>query len=180
MLAIYLLVFQGGIAAGTALRGVIGERSSIDKALVLAGLGTVGTASLGLFCRLSNAPDDISPWIHWPIPAISKGELPNLKHGPVLIVIEYVIDRQNTADFLKAMHEYGSVRRRDGAYEWGIFHDTESSERYVETFLVTSWAEHLRQHARQTKADQHLEERIRSYARRVSKVQHLIYARANE
>ena len=56
-----------------------------------------------------------------------------------------------------AMHEYGRTRRRDGAYEWAIFRDTEISDRYLEIFLVNSWAEHLRQHERQTQADRALE-----------------------
>ena len=45
------------------------------------------------------------------------------------------------------------IRRRDGAYRWGIFRDTEVEERYLEMFLVNSWAEHMRQHERQTQAD---------------------------
>jgi hypothetical protein len=49
-------------------------------------------------------------------------------------------------------------------------------DRFIETFLVDSWAEHLRQHARQTQADRTLEDRIRTLVRGESKVQHLIDA----
>ncbi len=68
-------------------------------------------------------------------------------------------------------------RRRDGAYDWGVFEDAADSERYVETFLVDSWLEHQRQHARVTNADRALEETIRSFQAAPPKVTHLLAAR---
>ena len=47
--------------------------------------------------------------------------------------------------FAVVMHNLGHGRRRDGAVRWGLFHDTSVPSRYVETFIVESWAEHLRQ-----------------------------------
>jgi hypothetical protein len=79
--------------------------------------------------------------------------------------------------FVRAMREYERVRRRDGASRWGIYRDTEVPDRFIETFLVDSWAEHLRQHARQTQADRTLEDRIHTLVRGEPKVQHLIDAR---
>ena len=96
------------------------------------------------------------------------------------MTVEYIVDRQRVAEFVEAMHQYERVRRRDGASRWGIFHDTEVADRFVETFLVNSWAEHLRQHDRQTLADRELEERVRSYVREYPQVRHLIYAHPRE
>ena len=70
--------------------------------------------------------------------------------GRVLATIEYAVIPERTTEFLDAMHEYGRMQRRDGAYRWAIFRDTEVADRYLEVFLVDSWAEHLRQHERQT------------------------------
>ena len=61
---------------------------------------------------------------------------------------------------MQAINEYARIRRRDGAYRWGSFRDTETANRFLETFLVNSWAEHLRQHERQTQSDEALEQRI--------------------
>jgi hypothetical protein len=93
----------------------------------------------------------------------------------VLVTVEYAVDRQHAKQFLRAMHKYGRVRRRDGASRWGIFRDVEHPDVYLETFLVSSWAEHLRQHERLTRGDRDLEERVNSYARGVPNARHLIY-----
>ena len=44
----------------------------------------------------------------------------------------------------------------------------------METFLVESWLEHLRQHERVTKADRANEERVRSLLRSDPKTTHLV------
>jgi hypothetical protein len=72
------------------------------------------------------------------------------------------------------------MRRRDGAYRWGIFRDSEVANRYLEIFLVSSWAEHLRQHERQTQADRELEGRIFSYLAAEPVVRHLTYTYTKE
>ena len=54
-------------------------------------------------------------------------------------------------------------RRRTGGYQWSLFRDLSDSEKFVENFLVSSWAEHLRQHHRHTAyADDHLR-RVRRF-----------------
>jgi hypothetical protein len=103
-----------------------------------------------------------------------------VQKGPVLVAVEYDVIPERTTEFAGAMHEYGRMRRRDGAYRWGIFRDTEVADRYLEIFLVNSWAEHLRQHERQTQADRELEGRIYGYLSGEPRVHHLIDAYATE
>jgi hypothetical protein len=57
----------------------------------------------------------------------------------------------------------GRIRRRDGAYRWGIYRDVAEPGRYLETFLVESWLEHLRQHRRSTAADMRVRERVHEF-----------------
>jgi len=45
---------------------------------------------------------------------------------------------------------------------WGLFRDTADPSRFIETFMVESWAEHLRQHERITAADRVVEEHVRA------------------
>jgi len=49
---------------------------------------------------------------------------------------------------------------------------------YVETFIVSSWAEHLRQHERVTNADRAVEDRLRTYVTGVPTVRHFVSALA--
>jgi hypothetical protein len=52
------------------------------------------------------------------------------------------------------------VRRRTGAQRWHLHRDVEDAEAVTETFLVGSWEEHERQHARLARGDQELFDRI--------------------
>jgi len=115
-----------------------------------------------------------SPWNHWRMPAIVEDVRPDLDEGPMLVTVEYRVKRDQLRDFLRAIHEYGRVRRRDGAFRWGIYRDLEDADRYVETFLVSSWAEHLRQHERTTNADRKVEARLKVCVIREPDVRHLV------
>ena len=64
-----------------------------------------------------------------------------------------------------------TLAERDGAYAWGVFQDN-AAGRFVETFLVESWTEHLRQHRRVTHADRALEGVAHRYLREIPKVTH--------
>jgi hypothetical protein len=110
------------------------------------------------------------------MPAIVADVRPELDEGPVLVTVEYRVPRERAGEFLEAIHHYGRIRRRDGAFRWGIYRDLEDPGRYVETFLVNSWAEHLRQHERTTVADQEAEQRVQSFAADRSNVRHLVFA----
>jgi hypothetical protein len=99
--------------------------------------------------------------MHWPTPVLSHQV--EQDRGPVLITVEYRIDPNERESFLAALEKLGRERRRDGAYAWGIFEDTAIEGRFLETFLVESWLEHLRQHERVTNADRVLQKAVVRY-----------------
>jgi MFS family permease len=180
VLAIFILVYQGSFSLGTAVWGAIAQRSGVRTALVYAGAGTIASAAIALFAKLPDSTADLSPWNHWRMPVVIGDVGAEVQKGPVLVAVEYDVIPERTTEFAGAMHEYGRMRRRDGAYRWGIFRDTEVADRYLEIFLVNSWAEHLRQHERQTQADRELEGRIYGYLSGEPRVHHLIDAYATE
>jgi hypothetical protein len=96
---------------------------------------------------------DLSPARAYPHPPepIAAGE------GPILTVLEYRIPPEQGAAFREAMREVRRIRIRDGAVRWSLFHDRGHPEasalRFVESFLSSSWGEHLRQHHRATMED---------------------------
>jgi MFS family permease len=176
VLAVYILVYQGANALGSAAWGAIAQRAGLRTALLCAGIGTIATTALAIFARLPDSTADLSPWNHWRMPVVVKDAGPDLDQGPVLVTAEYVVTPEKEAEFLKAIHQYERVRRRDGAFRWGIYHDTELADHYLEIFLVNSWAEHLRQHERGTQADRDIEQRLRGFVVSDPEVRHLIYA----
>ena len=99
-----------------------------------------------------------------------------------LLNVEYRIDPERSLEFTKAMQALSVSRRRDGAICWGWFYDTADPSRYLETFVVESWAEHLRQHERVTVAERATQERASAF--QISEmppiVSHLIYAHEAE
>jgi MFS family permease len=173
VLAVSMLVFQGGVAAGSATWGAIAARAGLGKALLWAGIGTLMSTVLGLFLRLPDVSTDLTPWNHWRVPLVENADAD--AGGPVLVTVEYHVDPARMSEFIKTMRQFGRVRRRDGASRWGICRDLEMADRYLETFIVSSWAEHLRQHDRLTRADSQLEERLRGCILGEPTVRHLVY-----
>lgn len=151
-IATYLIVMFGGLALGSALWGALAEAIGVGPALVAAG-GCVALARL-LTWRLrlgEGAGPDLSPAPQWPEPDL-VGAIDG-DRGPVLVTIEYEIDPVDAEAFARAMRALGEIRLRDGALRWGIWADTARAGRYLESFVVESWIEHLRQHERITAAD---------------------------
>ena len=177
VLAVYMLVFAGGFSAGSAIWGTVATHRSL-KAALLWSAGSLGLSLLAAIRYRVNLDDesDLTPSLHWPEPHLILEPKP--EHGPVLITMEYLIDPPQSGQFAKAMRALSVVRRRDGAIRWGLFQDTANPGRFLETFIVETWMEHLRQHERMTVADRSIEEKAFSFhtGSERPQVQHLIYA----
>jgi hypothetical protein len=117
--------------------------------------------------------------MHWPEPVLAQEV--EQDRGPVLVTVEYLIRPGDRAPLLVALTKLGDERRRDGAFDWRLFEDVTKRGRFVETFMLDSWIEHLRQHARVSNADRGLQERVRRFHTRGSpQVTHLIAASSVE
>jgi MFS family permease len=178
-LAVYGIVSQGGMALGSAFWGLVAERVSLSTTLLLAG----ATLAVGIVTTLRyrlrlDEEIDFSPSQHWPEPILSMHPEPDA--GPVLVTVEYMIDAARAQEFATAMRGVRLQRLRDGAYRWGLYNDSATPTRFLETFVVESWAEHLRQHERVTVADKETEDVVRAFhiGAAPPAISHLIYARA--
>jgi MFS family permease len=176
VLAVSTLVIQGAVAAGSAAWGTMAARFGLRTALLSAGAGTIATTALALFFPLPDATADLTAWNHWPLPDVGDALPEGYDAGPALVTVEYNVAPEDVREFIKAARRYGRIRRRDGAQRWGIFRDLENTDQYLETFILSSWAEHLRQHERLTSADREVEEQLYRRVRGKPKVRHLISA----
>ena len=162
-LAIYLLVFQGSMTAGSTLWGAVAGHIGIAGTLLAAAAG-LALATMLLAWRVpfgAAAKIDLTPSGHWPAPVVGR----EVEHdsGPVLVTIEYRIDPATMADFAATMQAMRRVRQRDGAISWGLYEDAAEPGIVVESFTVESWLEHLRQHDRVTAADRELQQAARAF-----------------
>lgn len=161
-LALYLLVFFGSLAVGAAVWGALAERLGLELTLFTAAAAhLVGLAATPFFPLRGGEGLDLNPSLHWTDPTFVQE--PHPEHGPVLVTVEYLIDPAQSEEFARAMQDVKRIVRRDGATRWGLFADTARPGRYLETFLVESWAEHMRQHARVTNEDRAVQARARSF-----------------
>ena len=106
---------------------------------------------------------DVTPGVQVPDLVIASEPLPD--DGPVLIQIEYQVDAPNRKAFIRAIHAIAPTRRRNGATSWRVFRDLAQDGRYVERYIVASWAEYMRQRSRMTMADRALQDKATKFQR---------------
>ena len=154
-LGVYITVWGGAMAVGAAFWGWVGERWGLGSAFTGAAVGIfLGLLVTGRMKIQALHEDlDLSPARPHPHP---PGPIAP-EEGPILTVLEYRIPPAQGAAFREAMREVRRIRIRDGAVRWSLFHDRGHEDtgelRFIESFLSSSWGEHLRQHHRATMED---------------------------
>ena len=177
-LSVYLLVLMGGMALGSAAWGAGAESLGVPRAFELAGAAVALSRLFVWRLRLPDGPGpDLAPAPRWPDPEL--GIAVDAERGPVLVTVAYEVDPADADDFARAMRALGRIRRRDGALRWGLWADTARPRIYLESFVVESWLEHLRQHERMTAADRAVQAQARVYHRGAAepRVTHYIHER---
>ena len=176
-LAIFATVQFAGLAVGSAIWGQAAQALGLPAAHIIAAIGLVALVPLLRHWKLRTGDAlDLAPSMHWPAPVLSAGIEPD--RGPVLVTVEYIVPPIDRTAFLAAMAKLAGERRRDGAYDWGIYEDSAQEGAFVETFYVDSWLEHMRQHQRVTNTDRVLQDAVHRFqAEGIPTVRHLIAAR---
>ena len=98
--------------------------------------------------------------------------------GPTLVIVEYRVKCDRDPAFNEVIQSIGTVRRRNGAFQWGLFIDTADPGKYIEEFMVESWAEHLRQHERLTISDDRVQQLLIPLLDEPPRISHFISAPA--
>ena len=173
-LAVFVTVQFGAMTFGSITWGHLASVAGLATVHFIA--AAVLLVSIPLLWRWklqTGAGLDLTPSMHWPAPILSA-EIED-DRGPVLVSVEYRIKPEDRKAFLEAIGKLAPERRRDGAFDWGLFADAADEARYIETFFVDSWLDHLRQHERVTNADRLLQEAVqRFHTGGAPKVMHLI------
>jgi predicted MFS family arabinose efflux permease len=155
VMSVYLLVFFAGMAAGSALCGTTATWIGIPAAMtIMSSCLIIGSFFAWRFRLTSGEELDLTPSQLRQSSAASNE--PEMDQGPVLVTVEYHIDPLQAKEFARAMKPLKMIRRRDGAIKWNLFHNVSDAGHYVESFIIESWGEHLRQHERMTVSDREI------------------------
>ena len=144
-LSYYLVAFQGANAIGALVLGAVAQANSVAVALdvVAASLTVVAATTWPLALPASAAGIALSE-VPLPLPHLN----PPVKEGPIVISVTYHIRPGKHTAFLQAARELRRTRRRTGATHWHLHQDLADSNLFEEMFVVGSWQDHERQHAR--------------------------------
>lgn len=162
-LALYLTVFSGAMALGSLVWGQIASHTSVTIALLCATVGIILVWLCVLRVKLDHDNINLQHSEHF---ILDEGLIEiTADKDPVLITVNYQIEAIHQEQFLSLMNRLKTVRLRDGGYSWGLFVSSDAitennAQTYMETFMVASWAEHLRQHDRATMDDKQLQQQL--------------------
>jgi MFS family permease len=156
-LSYYLIAFQGANGVGSLVLGAIAQASSVTTALsvvsAILAIAAVATWPLALPAAPPAAGLSETPL---PLPDVAS----TVAEGPVLITVQYTLAPGNDSAFLDLVHDLRSARRRTGATRWYLHRDLVNPDVFQEAFIVGSWEEHERQHARLDAREQAVLEEI--------------------
>ncbi|MFT4240824.1 MAG: MFS transporter [Acidovorax sp.] len=161
--AMHMVAALGAFALGSAFWGaasdVVGLTPTlcVAAALMVAGLLLARPLPLRMGA-LHEVTQVATPWDE-----LFVEPEPPPEAGPVAVELGYRIAPGADAAFLDAIGRLKAPRRRDGASFWRVYKDLGEPSRYVERFIVASWADYLHQRARATMADQALEAEVRAF-----------------
>lgn len=163
VLAVYLLVLNGGLVVGSVIWGTMANTFGIPITLSVASLALAATiiARKGYSSTLLDDLDFTPVSDHWSLPPQSSID-PTQVDNHALITIEYnKIDPKLSDEFQRNVHELGRMLKSEGMAYWELFQDPADASHYIEIRIADTWTDHMRQHEYVTKNVQDMENRIR-------------------
>ena len=151
-LALYQTAVFGGMAAGSWAWGAAATAYGWREAfLISAAVLAVGVV-IGFWMRqpeFSNLDLDPAEMFRAPVPALDIRR----RSGPIMVMVDYRVDKDDVPEFLRLMRKRRMIRRRDGARQWALLRDLEQPELWSESYHIATWDEYVRHNQRRTKSD---------------------------
>ena len=138
--------------------GIAAQQAGLSPILAVAAAGLALGPLAALRWRFQPIPpDELLPAGDWPQPNLTAGEAAG---GPVMVTVVYRAQPGREEELVAALRQTRYSRRRTGATSWRAWRDASDPDRVLEQFVVASWDDHLRQHARVTRRDQDRLDRV--------------------
>ncbi|MGE0312111.1 MAG: MFS transporter [Lautropia sp.] len=162
--SINLIAVQASLAIGSALWGALANVVGTQLTLAASAGAMLLLHVLNRKVRVELGEEaDVTPYAQLPELGIKAEPMPN--DGPVLVQMEYRIDPADETAFIHAIHAVEDTRRRNGASSWRVFRDLGEDGKFVERYIISSWAEYVRLRSRMTIADRRVQERVHKLQR---------------
>ena len=150
--AVYLLAFQGAFAIGALLWGSIAEQTSLQTALIAAGVVMAISALLLTALRLGQYMDIKTDMVHL-TDNLSAVTSVHDDDGPILLTAQWQIDPDRCEEFVAAMEPMRRAMKQKGALSWHLVENVEQPGHLLESFTMATWSEYKRLAERSTIAD---------------------------
>lgn len=147
-----LVSVQASLGVGSILWGALATVIGLQMSLAMSAAAMILVLVFSYRVRVSlGSEDDVKPG--YQLPELAMAIEPMADDGPILIQVQYQVAAENRKMFLKAIRSVEPTRRRNGALSWRVFSDLEKEGRFVERYIVASWAEYMRLRSRATVGD---------------------------
>ena len=150
-LAAYQAASSGGIAVGAWGWGHLTDLAGVDAALLIAAALMLASPLLGLWLRMPRIGARGEETVVLDDPEVRLALTG--RSGPVVVEIEYRVERGNAWAFHGVMQEVQLFRKRNGAYGWSIARDLADPELWTERYRCPTWFDYLRQRNRATQSE---------------------------
>lgn len=157
-LGVLMVCFGGSMAIGSFLWGYLADVYGLTVAISTPAVGLLLSTMLSRKFYISDEVLNLSASTNWPV-LYPVGDHEH-DRGPVMVTIEYSIATTDEAEFLSLMNKSCQIRKRDGAYFWQLFNDSENEQSYSEVYMAESWLVLLRQQERKTIDDEAIKNKL--------------------
>jgi len=163
-IALYQTGTFGGMALGSVVWGALAQGRGVGEALTIA----AGMLALGALAGLRvPLPEfgalNLDPSNRFREPPL-RLDL-TLRSGPIMVMVDYVIDQHDVPDFMAVMARRRRIRKRDGAQQWALLRDLENPDRWTESYHVPTWVDYVRHNERRTQSDLEVSDALRALHR---------------
>ena len=161
-MSLYQMSLMGGSALGAAIWGKLATNTNVSVSIIFSAIfGLLALIAIRKLHIDGKTSEDLSP--------VCPLERPNpswdidLEAGPVMISIEYSINKSKIESFKKLMGKSRISRLKQGALSWSLFEDAEHRGKLVEHFVFETWADYLRRFDRFTTEDLKMQDERHRY-----------------
>ena len=149
MNAFQIMIGQGSMALAAVIWGTGANNLSLDITFAAAAFMALLALMLGYKFSINFAAEaavDAAPISHQHEFPVTPGD----DDGPVTVTIEYNILNDDREQFRVLMQEVEAICRRNGAFQCQLDESLEQPGLFRLEYIVSTWAEHLRQNLRMT------------------------------